>query len=69
MNIYGRQLNEALTSRSVIDQARGILIAPTGCTAEEANATLKQRSQRDNRKLREIATDIVDDAIGHRAQC
>jgi AmiR/NasT family two-component response regulator len=31
------QLNEALTSRSVIDQARGILIARTDCTADDAN--------------------------------
>jgi GAF domain-containing protein len=63
------QLNEALTSRSVIDQARGILIARTGCTADEAIEALKQRSQRENRKLREIAAAIVEDAIGHVPQC
>jgi len=45
------QLNEALTSRSVIDQARGVLIARTGCSADEAIAALKDRSQRENRKL------------------
>jgi GAF domain-containing protein len=56
------QLNEALTSRSVIDQARGILIARTGCTADDAIDTLKQRSQRENRKLRDIAAEIVEDA-------
>jgi GAF domain-containing protein len=56
------QLNEALGSRSVIDQARGILIARTGCTADEAIDTLKQRSQRENRKLRDIAIEIVADA-------
>ncbi|MEO8692434.1 MAG: GAF and ANTAR domain-containing protein [Acidimicrobiales bacterium] len=63
------QLNEALTSRSVIDQARGILIARTGCSADEAIAALKQRSQRENRKLREIATEIVDGAVGRVPQC
>jgi GAF domain-containing protein len=56
------QLNEAITSRSVIDQARGILIARTGCSADEAIDTLKQRSQRENRKLRAIAAEIVEDA-------
>ena len=56
------QLNEALTSRSVIDQARGILIARTGCNADEAIEALKQRSQRENRKLRDIAAEIVNDA-------
>ena len=56
------QLNDALASRSVIDQARGILIARTGCTAGQAIDTLKQRSQRENRKLRDIAAEIVDDA-------
>ena len=57
-----RQLNEALTSRSVIDQARGILIARMGGTADDAIELLKQRSQRENRKLRDIATEIVKDA-------
>ena len=56
------QLNEALVSRSVIDQARDILIARTGCTADEAFATLKERSQHENRKLREIAAAIVAEA-------
>ena len=56
------QLNEALSSRSVIDQARGILIARTGCSADAAIATLKKRSQRENRKLRDIASEMVADA-------
>jgi GAF domain-containing protein len=58
------QLNEALTSRSVIDQARGILIARTGCTAEEAINMLKTLSQHENRKLRDIAAAMVEDAVG-----
>ena len=57
------QLNAALESRSVIDQARGILIARTGGTPDDAIDTLKARSQRENRKLRDIATEIVADAI------
>jgi len=56
------QLNEALVSRSVIDQGRGILIARTGCSAEAAFETLKQQSQRENRKIRDIAADLVREA-------
>jgi GAF domain-containing protein len=56
------QLNEALGSRSVIDQARGILIARTGCTAEDAIEALKQRSQHEHRKIRDIASELVADA-------
>ena len=57
------QLNAALESRSVIDQARGILIARTGGSADEAIAALKDRSQRETRKLRDIAAEIVADAM------
>ena len=57
------QLNEALTSRSVIDQARGILIANTGCNAEQAFVLLKQQSQHENVKLRQVAAEIVRNAI------
>jgi GAF domain-containing protein len=57
------QLNEALVSRSIIDQARGVLIARTGCSAEEAITTLKQRSQHENRKLRLIAEEMVHEAM------
>jgi GAF domain-containing protein len=56
------QLNQALESRSVIDQARGILMARKGGTADDAIATLKTRSQRENRKLGDIAAEIVHDA-------
>ncbi|MEO5839455.1 MAG: ANTAR domain-containing protein [Acidimicrobiales bacterium] len=61
-NALVTQLNEALASRSVIDQARGVLIERMGGTADEAIDTLKKRSQRENRKLRDIATEMVEDA-------
>jgi GAF domain-containing protein len=57
------QLTEALSTRSVIDQARGVLIAGTGCTADEAIENLKQRSQHETRKVRDIADEIVHDAM------
>ena len=54
-------LQAALHSRSVIEQAKGILMAETpGLGAEGAFETLKAASQRENTKLREIAARIVD---------
>nr|WP_033431986.1 GAF and ANTAR domain-containing protein [Saccharothrix syringae] len=56
------QLSDALTSRAVIDQAKGILMAAHQVSADEAFTMLVDRSQRDNRKLRDLAEDFVDDA-------
>lgn len=53
------QLQEALRSRATIEQAKGILIAHHGCSPEEAFARLTRRSQHENRKLRDVAADLV----------
>jgi GAF domain-containing protein len=53
-------LGEALTSRAVIDMAKGIVMAREHCTAEEAFDHLRAMSQTRHRKLREIAADLVD---------
>ncbi|MHA3703774.1 GAF and ANTAR domain-containing protein [Jatrophihabitans sp. YIM 134969] len=55
----GEQLQEALASRAVIDQAMGIVMATRRCTAEDAFAFLRRTSQNANRKLRDVATDLV----------
>jgi GAF domain-containing protein len=57
-----QQLQEALTSRAVIDQAKGILMAQHGMGADEAFDTLRTDSQRENRKLRDLAQELVDRA-------
>jgi GAF domain-containing protein len=57
------QLRTALTSRAVIDQALGILMSRTGGTSEEAFARLRERSQADNVKLRDVAHRVVDEAV------
>jgi GAF domain-containing protein len=56
------QMQVAAQSRAVIDQARGILMAQHGCTADEAFALLRTTSQRANRKIRDIAAEIVAQA-------
>jgi GAF domain-containing protein len=56
------QLQEALSARSSIDQAKGILMERHGCDADAAFARLKQESQTSNRKLQVIAAEIVSSA-------
>jgi transcriptional regulator with GAF, ATPase, and Fis domain len=56
------QMEVALRSRAVIEQAKGVLMATRTCSADDAFAQLVTRSQHANRKLREIAADIVRDA-------
>ena len=52
-------LRMALMTRGVIDQAKGILMAQTGCTPSEAFDMLRAASMRDNRRLHEVAVRIV----------
>jgi GAF domain-containing protein len=52
-------LNRALESRSVIEQAKGVLMATTGCDADTAFDLLRQQSQAENRKLHVIAAELV----------
>lgn len=54
-----RQLERALSSRSTIDQAIGILMAQQHCDASVAFDLLRQHSQNSNRKLRDIAEELV----------
>jgi len=63
------QLQAALESRGVIDQAKGVVMANRGCTAEEAFQHLSELSQRSNTKLRDVARLVVEQATtaGRRA--
>ncbi|NKE60409.1 GAF and ANTAR domain-containing protein [Lentzea sp. PSKA42] len=55
-------LEQALLSRAVIEQAKGVLMAVHTCTADEAFSMLVERSQRENRKLRDVAKNLLDSA-------
>jgi ANTAR domain len=52
-------LHAALTSQPVIEQARGILMANHRCGPDQAFRLLAQASQRENRKLRDLAAAVV----------
>lgn len=55
-------LRAALTSRAVIDQAKGILMAARHITADQAFEVLKTQSQNENIKLHELAKQLVKQA-------
>ena len=54
-DLKAEQLRQALDSRDAIGQAKGVLMARRGITAEQAFALLRRTSQEINVKLRELA--------------
>jgi GAF domain-containing protein len=57
------QLRTAMTSRAVIDQAKGILMAVRRIPADEAFAVLAEQSQQQNVKVRVLAERFVANII------
>lgn len=53
------QLEQALTSRSDIDMAKGALMAVHGCSPDEAFGMMVGESQRRNVKLRDVALEML----------
>jgi ANTAR domain len=53
------QLKDAVVARSVVDQAKGILMHALGCDADEALRRLREQSQRRHVKVTEVAAEIV----------
>jgi hypothetical protein len=64
---YARLLAK-LHSMPVIEQAKGILMAESRCTADEAFAMLRAASQRSNMKVRDLAQEIVARVSGGEEQ-
>ena len=62
-----RQLQEAMPARAVIEQAKGMVMGERRCSADDAFAELARRSQHSNRKLRDVAAEVVAAAIGEQA--
>jgi GAF domain-containing protein len=52
-------LNRAMQSRASIEQAKGIIIASQQVGPDEAFEMLRDASQRTNRKVRDLAEDVV----------
>jgi GAF domain-containing protein len=60
-------LQRALVSRETIDMAKGIVMNAMGCGPDDAFDMLVKQSQQENRKLRELAADIVAQARRRRS--
>jgi transcriptional regulator with GAF, ATPase, and Fis domain len=58
-----QQLQQALGSRSVIDQAIGILMSRSGVSADEAFERLRAISQGERTKLTDVAVTVVTQAV------
>jgi hypothetical protein len=58
------QLKDAVAARSVVDQAKGILMHALGCDADDALRRLRKESQRRHVKVTEVAGEIVAGARG-----
>ena len=58
------QLKASITSRAVIDQAVGVIMATEHCSQDRALALLRGVSQNTNVKLRDLAADIVTSVSG-----
>jgi GAF domain-containing protein len=59
-----QQMQAAMDSRAVIEQAKGIIMGERRCTADEAFRILTKVSQDSNRKLRDVAAALVARAAG-----
>ena len=57
------QLQAAMSTRPAIDQAIGLLRGRSGISADEAFARLRDISQREHRKVAEVAQRIVEEAV------
>jgi GAF domain-containing protein len=57
------QLQKALSSRAIIDQAIGIMMSRTGSSADEAFGRLRTMSQTQHLKLNAVAQQLVDQAV------
>ena len=57
------QMERAMHTRAVIEQAKGIVMAQQRCTPDEAFDMLVRLSQSTHRKLREVAISIVEQIV------
>lgn len=56
---FSVQMEAAMASRAVIEQAKGVVMGLLSIDADSAFDVLRRASQSENRKLRDIAADVV----------
>lgn len=57
--LLNQQLNQALTSRIVIEQAKGVLAERSGIEMNEAFDRLRSYARKNNRRLVEVADEVI----------
>ncbi len=62
------QLQQALDSRAVIEQAKGVLVAQEAITLQEAYERMRAHARSQRRKLSEVAAEVVASARPGRAR-
>ena len=58
-------LRRALANRDAIGMAKGVTMAQTGCSAEEAFTILVRQSQRRNVKLLDVVAEVLARYAAH----
>jgi GAF domain-containing protein len=58
--VLSAQLQTALDSRAVIEQAKGVLAERLGFDMDTAFTTLRDAARRSNRRLSDVARDVID---------
>lgn len=58
-------MRRAMSARTVIDQAKGIIMHARGCGADEAFSELRGVAQRNRRKVVDVARSLVDEHTEH----
>lgn len=61
-------MRRAMSARTVIDQAKGIIMHARGCDADAAFASLREVAQRNRKKVVDVARDLVAENTGPRAR-
>ena len=58
-DLLAEQLQTALNSRGLIEQARGVLMALTSASVDEAFRLMREHSRRQRIPLRQVAADVI----------
>ncbi|MFD5625672.1 GAF and ANTAR domain-containing protein [Streptomyces sp. NPDC127072] len=62
---FAADLQAAMKSRTVIDQAMGVIMGQQRCTPERAFEVLRTASQHRNVKLRDLCAELIASITGH----
>ncbi|HEV3212029.1 MAG TPA: GAF and ANTAR domain-containing protein [Acidimicrobiales bacterium] len=65
--VLNDQLSNALNSRIIIEQAKGMVSQATACNMDEAFGRLRAFSRNHNLRLTDVATSVVDGELGPHA--